>query len=460
MTYDKRLPNRGAAGWLVLLTLFAGTTAMACSSDESSPNDGTTDDDLADDDTADDDADDDLADDDVADDDTDDDLADDDADDDLADDDADDDLADDDADDDLADDDADDDLADDDADDDLADDDADDDLADDAGADDDSPPDAGADDDADDDPTDDAGGTPEQDGGGPPADVWAECPTSETWIAEATWPLTLAVDAEAIYCATFNETRTLQEELASKAQLRFSPGSYALPEGAEVPAALPLCMRDVADTITTLTSGTVRTELTPQGETVRYSLSLGGVFDDAFDSTLQANIARTADPDADPAFVLDGKQPGMDEDAYQDVMVCQEQEYCFPSLLFTSCEYESGVPNLHRVELEGGDIEFELRLGDSFAGTEPGAYVRAEGSFGGQEFTQTNYFKLVYHPTHHHFERTFVVLFDNPIEGACGVEVTNLERFGNDIPDEAYTVDCELNRIDPVAVLGAELVLE
>jgi hypothetical protein len=438
-------PTKDNRFLLILVASLGGANTVACASDESSQGDAVSDDDTADDDTADDDtADDDTADDDTADDDT--------ADDDTADDDA--------ADDDAADDDAaDDDTADDDtADDDTADDDtADDDTADDDTADDDS--DAGHDDDADDDDSD-AGSDPDADAGAPPTDVWAQCPASETWDADESWSLTLAVEDEAVYCAIFDESRTLQEELASKRQLRIAPGSYALPEGGEAPNALPLCLRDAANDLVTLDSGSVRTELMPYGDAVRYSLSLTGVFDDSKSSTLQANFAQTREANADPAFLLDGTAPDPNGQDYQDLMVCQDAEYCFPHLLFTSCAYEIGAPNLHRVQLETGNIEFELRLGDSFAGTEPGAYVRASGSFESQEFTQTDYFKLVYHPTHHHFERTFVVLFDAPIDGACGVEVTNLERFGDDIADEAYTVDCALERLEPVTVLGHELVLE
>ena len=80
------------------------------------------------------------------------------------------------------------------------------------------------------------------------------------------------------------------------------------------------------------------------------------------------------------------------------------------------------------------------------ASTEPGAFVRAHGTFKGKAFDQRDYCKLVYNPAHHHFVRNFAVLFDSPIDGACGFQVTGLEPFDDTgTPNVAARVDCALN---------------
>jgi hypothetical protein len=59
---------------------------------------------------------------------------------------------------------------------------------------------------------------------------------------------------------------------------------------------------------------------------------------------------------------------------------------------------------------------------------------------------QRDYWKLVYNPAHHHFVRNFAVLFDSPIDGACGIQVTGLEPFDDTgTPNAAAQVDCSLN---------------
>ena len=78
--------------------------------------------------------------------------------------------------------------------------------------------------------------------------------------------------------------------------------------------------------------------------------------------------------------------------------------------------------------------------------------MRATGTFRGTDFDQRDFFKLVYNPSHHHFERHFAVLFDAPIDGVCGIEVENLEPWDDYQPDAAYAVDCALDRLSTLTV--------
>src|SRR5687768_10170737 len=71
---------------------------------------------------------------------------------------------------------------------------------------------------------------------------WAACPSADEFEDDASWPDTLEVTGDGVYCATFDESRTLKEELAKKALLRVTPGSYRLPAAAQQGLSLPLCI--------------------------------------------------------------------------------------------------------------------------------------------------------------------------------------------------------------------------
>lgn len=296
---------------------------------------------------------------------------------------------------------------------------------------------------------DDAG----SDGGAP--DVWAGCPNVAV-PSDESWPLVLNATPEATYCAMFNETRTLTEELAAKVQLRIAPGMHRVPSSDTEPFALPACIRD-SNGVAGVTTGKVAVQTLPGEGTTTHSLR----FDQALNGDarrLELTLEQTFEDGTDVQFVLDGvENEGFD--SYQGMDLCDvDGDYCLPSIMFTSCNYASGELNTHTVEFEGGQVTLDLRIGETFAGTEPGAFVEARGSYAGQSFTQDDYFKLVYHPAHHHFERAFVVLFDAPRGDVCGIEVSGLEPFGDDIPDQAFTVDCELGHLSELAVTSHTLV--
>jgi hypothetical protein len=293
----------------------------------------------------------------------------------------------------------------------------------------------------------DAGG----DAGQEPEDVWAACPAAEDYVGDPESGLTLQVSEEAVYCATFQETRTLKEELAAKAQLRFTPGSYQL----DTTGTLPLCVRPGAGAAVPASSGSTSYSVSVSGGEASHSLVASHVFDALDGAGLNVRLDTTVSEGSPAVFELDGTENSFDDfSEYRSFEMCSEAgEECFPDRIFDSCSWDSGVLNLHEVTFEGGHVAFELRLGDSFAGTEPGAFVRASGEFLGQSFEQTDYFKLIYHPTHHHFQRTFAVLFDQAIDGVCGLQVGELEPFGgDDVADEAFTVDCELNQLQTLSV--------
>lgn len=301
--------------------------------------------------------------------------------------------------------------------------------------------------------------TEPQDGG--PGDAgavnpWASCPEAVVPTNTA-WPVRVNATEDAVYCALFNENRTLVEEKAAKMQLRIAPGVHHVPDVETAALALPACVRDEDDVFGVETGSLSVTQSPGEGNT-SYTLGFTQEFGSSDARRLEMRLEQTFDDGATIEFSLNGAETN-ELESYQSMDLCDvDGEYCFPSIIFASCKYESGELNTHTVEFEGGEVTFDLRIGESFAGTEPGAFVGARGTFGDASFAQSDYFKLIYHPAHHHFERAFVVLFDEPRDGVCGIEVSGLEPFGDDIPDAAHTVDCDLQHIDELEVTSHSLV--
>jgi hypothetical protein len=291
---------------------------------------------------------------------------------------------------------------------------------------------------------------------GPNDPRFAHCPAASAYVGDSSWSLTLTASEGAVYCTRFHEGRTLQEELAAKVQLRVVPGTYPLPatESAH-PFVLPLCLALRAGPGPALSGadGSITHNTSVFGEDTYHRLQfeqplVGASVAGDFSGTQRGAVL--------PSAHLDGSayDPFGESGFSYGFSVCLRSS-CEPGteIYFDSCTHEGSSVHLHDVQLADGDhVTFELRVGQSPASTEPAAYVRAEGQFRGTRFDQRDFFKLVYNPSHHHFERHFAVLFDAPIDGACGIEVEGLEPWDNYQPDTAYTVDCELNRLNPLTV--------
>ncbi|MBN1772136.1 MAG: hypothetical protein JXB32_12780, partial [Deltaproteobacteria bacterium] len=290
-------------------------------------------------------------------------------------------------------------------------------------------------------------------------DPWAHCPSASEFVGDPGWTLELRVTDGAVYCGRFNESRTLLEEYESKAMLRVVPGSYRLPTTAgEAPFFLPLCL-DFGDGSPPTTTGT--------GTVTHSTSSYGGsnydrnnivvaLTDGRVEGSLNPVYAGTP-----PPMVLDGtaNEPFGDASSFQ-FNYCPGGGECWGdgSRSFDSCTFEGTPAQLHHLVLEAGaEVHFELRIGMSPASTEPGAFVRAWGRLGGVDFDQRDYWRLVYNPAHHHFERDFAVFFDSPIGDACGLEVIGLEPWDDYARDQAFVIDCALARVRELTVVSHTL---
>lgn len=290
---------------------------------------------------------------------------------------------------------------------------------------------------------------------GQPSDSrWAGCPTADDYAGDSHWPNRLEVTEGGIYCATFDESRTLKEELAKKALLRIAPGTYRLPTEAAEDVGLPVCVAyGESGTGVPMSPRSIEYTAAPFSGEINHRYTFHAVAPSP-DRQLVLGLDQRTPSGETFDFNLDGGPTDFDSfdaDGFSFVLCQSLEEPCYADRVFDSCTHESSTLNRHELTLEDGALVLDLRIGASAASTEPGAFVRAAGTFRGDSFEQTNYFRLIYRPEHHHFERHFAVLFDAPIQGACGLEISGFSAFDETTPS-VYTVDCELDRLEPVSV--------
>lgn len=298
-------------------------------------------------------------------------------------------------------------------------------------------------------------------GGMEPGDRWADCPTADDYPGQPSWPHTLEVGEEAVYCATFDENRTLKQELAMKALLRIAPGTYRLPAATQEGLGLPLCLafgeegRGVAPA-----PQHVSYEARNFGEEVNHRYAFDA-HQPSPERVLSVSLELVLPSGEQPGFVLDGSALDPFSGRYVSLYLCPSLDpNCVPERFFDSCTHASSRLNRHEVVLDTGTLVLDVRIGSSVASTEPAAFVRASGSFRGTSFEQRNYFKLVYRPGHHHFVRSFAVLFDAPLDGVCGIEIDDFATDDFSPPPTAAAVDCALEPLEALTVVDYSLTRE
>lgn len=304
---------------------------------------------------------------------------------------------------------------------------------------------------------------------------WKGCPAPDDFSNDSKEAISIKATDEAVYCATFYEDSSLKEGLERKALLRIAPGNYFLLVEGGNDIGLPFCLRMGEDTepIGADVGQATRSDIEgfyyrlEQPVKTHVGFQLQAVFSNEIVKGEPIDIVLNGVED--PALYLaffDTYKPLSEIDCNTDP--------CFWNQQFDSCTHASSHLNRHDVQLDTGDISFEIRIADPTSGTQNAAFVRAGGNFRGQKFEQRNYFKLVYSPSYHHFVRNFAVLFDEPMDGVCGVEVTGLEDLDiygddadsedpmpfNDVVDEAYAVDCELNHLEELTVQHYTLTVD
>lgn len=303
------------------------------------------------------------------------------------------------------------------------------------------------------------------DGGGDPgSDLWGWCPASSEYVG-GDWAWRLRVTRDAVYCGTFFEGRTIEEELLKKSQLRFIPGDYPLPDhDGEYAFRLPLCLKYQDGQEAPLLAGTGKLQAsfqTYQGELYfNFNLSQPLLTPSGTPWEFEMRLSGMMPPGGD-TLTLDGTHPTActgNPTFFADIMACQNDcESWLNARMFDSCTFATTPEGVHRLAFAGGTIEVGLRIDCSMASTEPGIFSRSSGTLDGTAFDQRDYWHLVYNPEHHHFSRDAAVLFDNPIGQACGIKLEGLDPFCcrplrpecyNECQSTLSLIDCNLSSIE------------
>lgn len=276
------------------------------------------------------------------------------------------------------------------------------------------------------------GGAPD---GGTGGTVEPDCPDRTDYVGDPAWPHRLEVTDGAEYCGAFDELRDLDQEYAVKAKIRIAPGNYPL---ADIPGtyafALPVCFEGKPGSAMPSFAGVGEVEVlwseNPLTSYASYShvcnqpLSLSDTGTWSFQG--HTSYWETAAPPLPLPHPLDGTPL----DAWGDTGHATELWLCegvdcdqWDDVRFEACAADY-PRQLNVITFEGGEVTFELGITGG-VGTEEmlSVFPRASGTLDGTPFTQTDYFKLVYSADHHHFIRSFAVLFDQPIGDACGLKV-------------------------------------
>ena len=289
------------------------------------------------------------------------------------------------------------------------------------------------------------------------------CPDSSKYVGNQAWQHRLQVTSDAEYCGGSNENRTIEQELAAKGKLRIATGTYPLPEtSGTYDFALPVCFELPAGTTapTFAGAGQIRATQSTLSPDVYYSYRFSQPLASSASTAwiFQGTISNAAAVGANPApFILDGSALDMVGSSGYSIAICQGATCAgaWNDIGFLSCNPTGYRLSQSTVTFSGGQIALDLRIGQSMASTEPAMFVAASGTLDGTTFTQTDYWKLVYSPAHHHFVRNFAVLFEASISGACGRKVLNVDPSNGTQLPKVTTIQCDLSDTATRTVTGS-----
>jgi hypothetical protein len=157
-------------------------------------------------------------------------------------------------------------------------------------------------------------------------------------------------------------------------------------------------------------------------------------------------------------LLLDGSGLVVSNTTFQVLQLCAS-DVCARAagdIGFDSCNPESYRLSRSTVTFAGGQVVFEVRITALPGGiSESPMLVLASGTLDSVAFEQRDYWKLVYSAVHHQFTRSFAVLFDSPVNGACGVKVTTLDPYNGPQLPSVHTIHCDLSNIAERSVTSA-----
>jgi len=279
----------------------------------------------------------------------------------------------------------------------------------------------------------------------------AFCAGAPAYKGDTAWSYGATVEQSAHYCV-LNAGATLWDRLQQKAELRFVPGRYPLPdEQGDFTLTLPLCLMRGEPTANAAGDGSLTVVFeaflgdTMKTLTYRQPLRL-----DDQPLTLECSWRvhqTTGRPN--PQLILDDALfHGNGPDTAARYTLCAAQGCQRPSELF-----RCGPTDLRTtsVTFDRGSATFSVSVIEGIPGPSvPAGLWQAEGTLDGTAFTQTDYYQLAHHPDHHNRNGGFIVRFDQSIGTACGLEIHVPSTDGSILYEqlEGWTIDCSGNQLE------------
>jgi hypothetical protein len=264
------------------------------------------------------------------------------------------------------------------------------------------------------------------------------------------------VTDEALFCVV-NQGWTVQEAMGNKAQVRWIPDVYPLPDANGTYAVmLPACIR------------------IPGGEESRHdstgsltvTTSSNGVRSIQYDFTQPMRMGtRQWDIGMNAQLYFPGDKPPQ--------LVISNQLTWYESGTEITVWYNLGVEGFDRpwrafpcdpanytarvtaASFDRGSLTVEAHIYWEVpsGGQAPAILRRGHGELDGVPFGQRDYDRLSHLPAHHNWGGSFLVMFDQPIGSACGIQLDVPSVDGGGPLLGAWTVDCHLAPIEELTGL-------
>lgn len=213
------------------------------------------------------------------------------------------------------------------------------------------------------------------------------CEAAGGAVGNPSWPARLTVSDGAVYCSRFPSAPSLREELANKPTLTIVPGVYELPLTDE-PAPFKVPIR-IADSNRVMVNDVGSIAHSVIGEMHRFEISQPLVGEKL---RWVSDLSIAAPAGAEVSATLTGAA-FLPTDATSFVQLrCGISSLCGGDVLvFLPCSSGNYAEYAHRIEFEGGWVEFRVQRGPGAPATGSSALVRATGSYRGSSFEQADF---------------------------------------------------------------------
>jgi hypothetical protein len=298
----------------------------------------------------------------------------------------------------------------------------------------------------------DASGAGDAEADGGTGGEWGFCPSSADAVADAAWSYAITVTGEAVLCSyAFG---SLDDGIRNARRIRFVPGTYPFPDVAgQYSFLIPACGvdRDGRQTVTSA-PGTLDLRIDPLIGLLNRQYRIETPFGDG---SIRADISlwdRTSEGMPIPELILDANPSHGTFPDYEVMYLACPSTGCTGVEQLWPCP-APGSGQASSITFDRGRLDVATYLFPAFGPSRPAALTRATGMIDGVAFEEDDYFQLAHRPDHHNRGGAYLVVFDQPIAGACGIEAQIPSSDGSFWIDRpaAWLIGCDLVEIEELS---------